>query len=160
MKVSVYYCRLLNAVIIILIGVACDTFCTFFDHVIPGNTPHHYYSHKKSRRYVVNQLISILFMSTVIFVLFISYSQSASLDLLIITPYPIPSCSWWHSAPHQIVIAPVHRSGSLSIEYNTIWVYFVIVAEFLWLQNEMGLNHDIVECYSFVANEVCNCICA
>ena len=29
LKVSVYYCRLLNAVIIILIGAACDTFCTF-----------------------------------------------------------------------------------------------------------------------------------
>ena len=43
----------LNAVIIILIGIAyglCLAVCTFFDSAIPGNTPPSPFIHNRSRR--------------------------------------------------------------------------------------------------------------
>ena len=111
-------------------SVACGTFCTFLTLSFLGI---HLITiiHKKSRRYSELTYPHTLHVYCNFCLIHVnSYSQSAVTRSTDYNSIPIPSCSWWHSVPHRIVIAPVHRSGSLSIEYNTIWVYLLLLLSF------------------------------
>ena len=153
MKVSVYYCRLFNVVIIILIGVACSAFCALLTLPYLGIHPITIYSHKKSRRYSESTYPYTLHVYCNFCLIHVNGYSQQSLDLYTFNSNQFTPAHDG-STPHQTVTELVHRSSSLSIEYLSV---FVIVAVFLWLQNEMGLNLDIVECHSYVTNEVCNC---
>ena len=55
---------------------------------------------------------------------------------------PFPPAHDDNTPSLQTITVPVHRSGSLSIEYWMVpfSIVFVIVAVLLWLQNEIGVR--------------------